>query len=82
MKKTFLVTALAGVLLSACSNSDKMIYKDANAPIEDRVEDLLGRMTLEEKIYQISQQCLGENDNINNNEGMNPVPLNPFLNPL
>lgn len=79
MKKTFLMTAFACALLSACSNSDKLIYKDANAPIEDRVEDLLGRMTLEEKIYQISQQCLGENDNINNNEGMNPVPLNPMI---
>lgn len=31
------------------------IYKDANASIEDRVEDLLSLMTLEEKIGQMTQ---------------------------
>ncbi len=29
-------------------------YKDANLPIADRVKDLLGRMTLEEKVDQLS----------------------------
>jgi len=29
-------------------------YKDANLPVEERVEDLLSRMTLEEKIQQLS----------------------------
>ncbi len=29
------------------------VYKDATAPVEKRVEDLLGRMTLEEKVSQI-----------------------------
>ena len=28
-------------------------YKDANLPIADRVKDLLGRMTLEEKVDQL-----------------------------
>lgn len=31
------------------------IYKDPNAPIEARVEDLLSRMTLKEKIGQMTQ---------------------------
>ncbi|KAG6890480.1 hypothetical protein C0992_001148 [Termitomyces sp. T32_za158] len=31
------------------------IYKDPNAPIEDRVNDLLPRMTLEEKVSQLIQ---------------------------
>ena len=29
------------------------LYKDPNAAVEDRVEDLLGRMTLEEKVAQL-----------------------------
>ena len=32
---------------------DRPIYKDKNAPIEDRVEDLLRRMTLREKVGQL-----------------------------
>ena len=32
---------------------DRPIYKDKNAPIEDRVEDLLRRMTLREKEVHI-----------------------------
>ena len=27
-----------------------MLYKDAKAPIEERIEDLLSRMTLKEKV--------------------------------
>jgi beta-glucosidase len=33
--------------------SDDALYKDATAPIEARVEDLLSRMTLEEKVAQM-----------------------------
>ena len=45
---------------------DRPLYKDASAPIESRVEDLLGRMTLEEKILQMSQYTLGRNTVENN----------------
>ncbi len=31
------------------------LYKNAEAPVEDRVDDLLGRMTLEEKVGQLVQ---------------------------
>lgn len=44
------------------------LYKDADAPLELRVEDLLARMTLEEKILQLNQYTLGRN-NIENNLG-------------
>lgn len=37
------------------------LYKDASAPVEKRVEDLLSRMTLEEKIMQLNQYTLGRN---------------------
>ena len=42
------------------------IYKDKNAPIEDRVKDLVGRMNLEEKILQLNQSTYGINTNVNN----------------
>jgi beta-glucosidase len=37
------------------SHSTKVIYKNPNYSINDRVEDLLARMTLEEKIGQMTQ---------------------------
>ena len=42
------------------------MYKDAKAPIEKRVDDLLSRMTLEEKILQLNQYTMGRNNNVNN----------------
>lgn len=44
------------------------IYKDASRPVEARVEDLLSRMTLDEKVMQLTQYTLGRN-NIENNKG-------------
>lgn len=49
-------------------NEEKMLYKDAKAPIEERIEDLLSRMTLKEKVMQLNQYTLGRN-NIENNKG-------------
>ncbi|MCM1221233.1 MAG: DUF4886 domain-containing protein [Lachnospiraceae bacterium] len=43
-----------------------MIYKDASVPDEIRVEDLLRRMTMEEKVMQLNQYTLGRNNNANN----------------
>ena len=42
------------------------MYKDAKAPIEKRIDDLISRMTLEEKILQLNQYTLGRNNNVNN----------------
>lgn len=42
------------------------MYKDAKVPIEKRVDDLLSRMTLEEKILQLNQYVMGRNNNVNN----------------
>lgn len=49
----FITIVLIG-MLSACSK-DKMLYKDASQPVEVRVDDLLKRMTLEEKVGQMCQ---------------------------
>lgn len=35
---------------------EKMIYKNPNYSIEDRVNDLIKRMTLEEKVMQLCGQ--------------------------
>lgn len=58
-------------LILSCSlfspvKEDKPLYKDASRPVEERVEDLLGRMTQEEKILQLNQYTLGQNTNENN----------------
>src|SRR5580698_5895463 len=55
-RKTVFLTAtlLASIPASARPSHDQPIYKDPNAPVEQRVEDLLSRMTLEEKIAQIT----------------------------
>jgi beta-glucosidase len=44
------------------------VYKNKKAPIEQRINDLLQRMTLEEKILQMNQWTYGKNANANNIE--------------
>lgn len=53
------------------------IYKDKAAPVEARVSDLLGRMTIEEKVGQLFQQMIlpGEGGTIV--DGPNPFDLLP-----
>jgi beta-glucosidase len=52
-----LVAALAGRLY-AQSSSEAPIYLDPKQPIEKRVEDLMGRMTLKEKVGQLNLPCV------------------------
>lgn len=51
----FILSALLVSASRAVAQSDQPVYKDASAPIGQRVEDLLGRMTLEEKVGQMLQ---------------------------
>lgn len=55
MKHLALFISLATMTLTMQGKTKKPIYKDPKAPIEQRVEDLLGRMTLEEKVGQMNQ---------------------------
>ncbi|MBD0835640.1 glycoside hydrolase family 3 N-terminal domain-containing protein [Aestuariibaculum suncheonense] len=50
------------IIFSACNTNKKQdtndggpLYQDASAPIKDRVSDLMSRMTLEDKVYQMCQ---------------------------
>ena len=70
MRKKVLILGLCllGVTHSLSSKDKKGIplYKDAKAPIEKRIDDLISRMTLEEKVLQLNQYTLGRNNNVNN----------------
>jgi beta-glucosidase len=58
MKKTtnivvrFMVPVLVCMMVS-CSTSGEITYRNREASIEDRVDDLLARMTIEEKVSQM-----------------------------
>lgn len=73
MKKTLCV--FASIILAIAShsaycandnNGKKPIYKNKKESVEDRVEDLLSRMTLEEKIEQLQNKPSGKIDEIEN----------------
>ncbi|OGM50192.1 beta-glucosidase [Aspergillus bombycis] len=51
-KGLLLLGLLSGLSLG---QDEKPLYKDPSAPVEERVSDLLGRMTLEEKMSQLIQ---------------------------
>ena len=63
------LSGLAAVAMPAGARVKKdatPLYKNASAPVEKRVNDLLSRMTLEEKIMQLNQYTLGRNTVENN----------------
>ncbi len=56
------------IFFSCCNREEepgRIIYTDASQPVEERVEDLLGRMRLDQKI---SQMILIERSNLNSDE--------------
>lgn len=55
LSSSLLLVQLLGALVSGKAISNTPLYKDASAPIEKRIEDLLGRMTTEEKMAQLMQ---------------------------
>lgn len=78
MNKRFLLTLCAvvsfGVPLLAGGGTiskDIPLYKQPSASTDMRVADLLSRMTLEEKVLQLSQYIVGLNTNVNNTGEVN-----------
>ncbi|WP_183574266.1 glycoside hydrolase family 3 N-terminal domain-containing protein [Mucilaginibacter sp. X5P1] len=64
--KSFTTLTLLLIAQGICM-AQTPIYKNKKAPTESRVEDLLKRMTLDEKILQLNQGTVGDNNNPNNN---------------
>lgn len=60
------ILMLGIILMLFAFQAEEVSYKDASQPVERRVTDLLSKMTLEEKIYQLSQGHFGINLNENN----------------
>ncbi len=65
----FLISALTlGIMVSgapassAQPGSDRPVYLDASQPISARVEDLMSRMTLKEKVGQLNLPCVYVDD--------------------
>lgn len=59
--KTFLLTVAAcGFLLTGTAKEP--LYRDSSAPLAERVDDLLSRMTLREKLGQLSQPLYRSDD--------------------
>jgi len=53
LKKYFFTPFIMLVFVISCNKSDEVVYKNKEANIEERVADLLARMTLEEKVAQM-----------------------------
>lgn len=59
----------ASIMVMSCSAADAQkqpLYKNKDAPVEKRINDLISQMTLEEKIMQMNQWTYGKNANPNN----------------
>jgi len=66
-KLTYLLTlVLLSTALFAQTKKQGFVYKDPKKPIEERINDLVARMTIQEKVMQLNQYTLGRNDNANN----------------
>lgn len=56
--KNILLTIAVLASLNVSADARKYPYQDPKLPVEQRVEDLIGRMSLEEKVNQMSAQLL------------------------
>jgi beta-glucosidase len=62
MKKSIIFLALIAGFAVGARSQKTPAYKDAKLPIEQRVENLISLMTIEEKVEQLQSQLLFESD--------------------
>ena len=67
------------ILIASCNFAaqagEKLpLYKNKSIPVEDRITDLISSMTLEEKVFQLNQYILGNNNNVNNEGAVEKIP--------
>ena len=66
MKNIFYAASILVMSCSAVDAQKQPLYKNKDAPVEKRIDDLISQMTLEEKIMQMNQWTYGKNANPNN----------------
>lgn len=66
MKNIFYAASILIMSCSAARAQKQPLYKNKDAPVEKRIDDLIGQMTIEEKIMQMTQWTYGKNANPNN----------------
>jgi len=71
--KNLSLLAIALVTATTAHAAERATYRDAAAPIEQRVEDLLARMTQEEKIAQLTAIWTQKNQLLDRNGGFDPA---------
>jgi len=62
MKRQFVVLMIAGFIFSnsfAASDSNNFPFRNPSLPLDERIEDLISRMTVEEKIIHLCNDSLG-----------------------
>src|SRR5512147_2005518 len=70
-RRWVLLILMLSARAAACGDDDTFappagpVYRNPAAPVEARVEDLLSRMTLEEKIAQMHGVSITDTENVN-----------------
>lgn len=77
MKPKFFTYIILFSLLLIAGCSDKPVYKDAGASVDDRVKDLLSRMTIEEKAAQLDM--LSANDILDGPDKLNEAQARYYI---
>ena len=53
-----IILPLGGLLLKSQTSSAVPVYLEPNQPVERRIDDLIARMTLKEKVGQLNLPCV------------------------